>query len=366
MLRIGIDCRLAGAKHAGIGRYISNFVPRAIDLIQNKAHIVLFCSSQEQAQEISSSVHAEITVVLAPIKHYSFAEQTKFLLVLNKQRLDLLHTPHFNVPFFYRGKSVVTIHDLLWHTQRGLQVTTLNPAVYWLKYFFYTRIVAHAVTMAKRIFVPSKTIATELTTTFPFVKKKVLVTYEGVGDSLLQANISTRTRKKNTLLYVGSLYPHKNIDIVLQLLQRRPEIHLEIVTARTTFVNRVKKQIAAYEVQTQVKFFLAINDHALAQHYRHATALIQPSLSEGFGLTGLEALLQGTTVIASNIPIFHEIYQDHALFFQPKDITSLETAWESVAHSNSNVVLPNSFTKQYSWDALAKATTDAYFTAIND
>ena len=365
MLSIGIDCRLAGVSHAGIGRYISSFVPKVLDALSSEAKVVLFCSNKVQARELCPKTQPNVEIVITPYKHYSLAEQTLFLSVLNKQHLDLLHVPHFNVPFFYTKAFVVTIHDLLWHKQRGLQVTTLHPLLYWLKYFFYTRIVARTVSRAKSILVPSQTIAHELATTYPKTKQKTVVTYEGVGDSLLKAKQPKMTRKITTLLYVGSLYPHKNITIVLQLLQQHPELKLEIVTARSAFVERVKQQIAALKVQNQVQFFLSIDDRALAEHYRQATALIQPSFSEGFGLTGLEALLQNTPVLASDIPIFHEIYQKHATFFDPRNLASLETAWNSVANSKQNTKLPNSFIKRYNWDTLAKQTLDVYRSALN-
>jgi len=364
VLRIGIDCRLAGLSHAGIGRYISSFVPKVLSLLQDEAEVVLFCSTKEQARDLCFAKSPRIEIVIAPYKHYSLAEQTVFLSVLNKQKLDLLHVPHFNVPYFYAGTFVVTIHDLLWHKQRGLQVTTLNPVVYWLKYFFYTHIVARAVSRAKKIFVPSQTIATELAATYPIAKEKTVVTYEGVGDSLLKVQLPTLARKTNTLLYVGSLYPHKNIAIVLQLLQQHPELKLEVVTARSAFVKRVKQQITALKVQNQVQFFLSIDDRALAKRYREATALIQPSFSEGFGLTGLEALMQNTPVLASDIPIFHEIYQAYATFFDPRNITSLETAWNSVATHKQEVTLPDNFSKRYNWDTLAKQTLDVYRNAL--
>jgi len=364
--RIGIDCRLAGVHNAGIGRYISSYVPKAIALLQDRARVVLFCSTQQQAQLLCPTQLRQVETVIAPIKHYSLAEQTQFLLRLQQQQLDLLHVPHFNVPYFYQGKFVVTIHDLLWHKQRGLQVTTLNPAVYWLKYFFYTHIVAHAVIKAKKIFVPSQTIAGELHTTFPVTRNKTLVTYEGVAASLLETTRAATARKSNTLLYVGSLYPHKNVEILFQLLLRRPELQLEIVTARSAFVARVKQQVAENKLEAQVSFLLSIKDDELAAHYKQASAVVQPSLSEGFGLTGLEALLQNTPLIASDIPIFHEIYKTHAVFFKPTSVNALEVAWEEIKNAKQSTKLPRSFSQLYDWDVLAKQTTDAYFAAIKN
>jgi hypothetical protein len=143
-LTIGIDCRLAGKKHAGIGRYIENLVIRlpkvAKEQKDNRQTIkwVYFFYDQSQANEISDQIpesnRSTIKTVIAPIRHYSLAEQVKLPAIFKKENLDILHVPHFNVPILYAGKLVVTIHDLLWHERKGLHVTTLHPFLYWLTY----------------------------------------------------------------------------------------------------------------------------------------------------------------------------------------------------------------------------------------
>ncbi|HAO51884.1 TPA: hypothetical protein DCQ85_00260, partial [Candidatus Magasanikbacteria bacterium] len=50
--------------------------------------------------------------VLADIPWYTLGEQSEFLSILQKNPVDLMHFPHWNVPYFYDGKFVVTIHDL--------------------------------------------------------------------------------------------------------------------------------------------------------------------------------------------------------------------------------------------------------------
>ena len=53
-----------------------------------------------------------IKKVKVNIPWYSFAEQLKYPKILLKEKIDLMHFPHFNVPIFYRGKFIVTIHDI--------------------------------------------------------------------------------------------------------------------------------------------------------------------------------------------------------------------------------------------------------------
>ena len=131
MPTIGIDCRLAGLKHAGIGRYVANLVSR-LPKLDSQINWVLFFSDSEQAQEVlpNNQDIPLIKIIFAPIKHYSLAEQVQLPTIFNQEKLDLLHVPHFNVPWFYKGKTVITIHDLLWHEYRGLNATTLSPWKY--------------------------------------------------------------------------------------------------------------------------------------------------------------------------------------------------------------------------------------------
>ena len=77
-LRIGIDCRLSGKQHAGIGRYIENLVQRLP--VDQHIEWILFFHDQKQADEVLQSFsHSTIRplVKLIPVKHYSLAEQLK-------------------------------------------------------------------------------------------------------------------------------------------------------------------------------------------------------------------------------------------------------------------------------------------------
>ncbi|PIR62307.1 MAG: hypothetical protein COU65_04145, partial [Candidatus Pacebacteria bacterium CG10_big_fil_rev_8_21_14_0_10_42_12] len=133
--RIGIDCRLSGVRNAGIGRYVSNLVHELLPLSKSEVTLVLFFYDEvQQAEVLGRDVPENCEVVLAPVQHYSFSEQLRLPTIFRKAKIDLLHVPHFNVPLFYQGKYVVTIHDLLWHERKGRAVTTLAPTVYWLKY----------------------------------------------------------------------------------------------------------------------------------------------------------------------------------------------------------------------------------------
>jgi glycosyltransferase involved in cell wall biosynthesis len=365
---IGIDCRLGGIAHAGIGRYIAELVKR-VTKSTHDIRWVLFCSDSDQATELLGKNYSnEIEVIFAPIRQYSIKEQLELPRIFEAAKLDLLHVPHFNIPLSYSGKIVVTIHDLLWHEYKGMQVTTLNPISYWPKYWAYRFIARKAVERASTIFVPTQTVKKTIATYYPKSVSKILVTKEGIGSPLLEFTTKSSTKRKpNTLLYVGSLYPHKNVSLVLQALEELPEYTLEIVGARTAFLERLEAEVLQRNVKSQVVFKGRLSDAELAQSYKQTTALVQPSMSEGFGLTGLEALAFSTPVLASDIPIFHEVYQDAALYFDYTSVESLLLAIKKVAQTSIQKELAltaETVIKQYSWEKLATQTIAGYIRAL--
>lgn len=118
--------------------------------------------------------------ILADINHYSLGEQTKLPKIINDLKPDLTHFLHFNVPIFYHGKYVVTIHDLLMHKQKGLEATTLTPSRYFLKRLGYKFVFGNAVRKAIKIIVPSQAVKDEVCYYYKVGSEKVVVTYEGI------------------------------------------------------------------------------------------------------------------------------------------------------------------------------------------
>src|SRR5579859_1068350 len=357
---IGIDCRLAGHRHAGIGRYIENLVVRLPNLA-TEIQWVYFFHDQQQADEVLGSEQKNVKVVLAPFRHYFIDEQLQLPTLFAQENLDLLHVPHFNVPLFYKKKFLITIHDLLWHEQQGLDVTTLPKWQYSIKYIAYRYVATQAVKRAVAIFVPAETIKRVITKYYPDTQNKVLVTKEGV-DEHLKTTKRKSDMKPKTFLYVGSLYPHKNLKLVIDALAKLPDYKLLVVGTRNVFQKQTQEYVRKQKREKQVEFLGYVPDEKLRGLYQEVTALVQPSLSEGFGLTGVEAMAAATPVLASNIPIFIEIYQDGALYFDPHSVESFCAAARSLEKTDRNELQKKetAVAQQYSWQKMAEKTLGEY------
>lgn len=360
-MRIGLDCRLAGLRHAGIGRYIENLVQRLPQAGRDVTWVCFFHDAKQLTQVMGSGpLPDNVEIKFAPIRHYSLAEQWQWPNILNQAHLNLLHVPHFNVPLLYRGKLMVTIHDLLWHEYRGQHVTTLSPLWYWVKYWAYRWVATAAIHRAVKVLVPAETIKQTLCRYYPTAEAKIVVTMEGVADAFKTTSSGQPKKRQPELLYVGSLYPHKNIQVVIRALRLLPNYKLVLVGARNVFQDQTRQLAREFEVSDRVEFVGYLSDAELRHRYQTATALVQPSLSEGFGLTGVEALAAGAPVLASDIPIFHEIYGEAATYFDPH---SPEAFVQALAEVTTHHPSPNQVArliKQYDWLQMTKQTLAVY------
>lgn len=362
---IGIDARLAGSKHAGIGRYSENLIKRLVILGQQKnskiqVKFVLFFFDAGQAKEVLGDLHkaSNIEVVIANIKHYGLAEQFCLPKIYRLAKLDLLYVPHWNVPIFYKGKLAITIHDLLWHEQKGTNATTLKAWQYFCKYLAYRYISKQAARNAQIIFVPANTIKETVLSYYPFAKNKIIVSKEGLESNyeVLLKQKAPNQKIKKQLIYTGSLYPHKNLKVIIKSLSKIPKYKLLIASSRSIFQDQIQALISRYKVKKQVVLLGYVPDKKLLALYQESMALVQPSFSEGFGLTGIEAMASHLPVLASNIKIFKEIYQDAAIYFDPHSCSDFLQALENLELADRKKIVDKGLkiAGQYSFDKMAQ------------
>ncbi len=175
-MRIVIDARLYGLENAGLGRYTMNLINELQKIDTGNEYFILLRKKYFNRLNFNSNWKK----VLVDINHYSLKEQIKLPKILRNLKPNLVHFLHFNVPVFYKGKYVVTIHDLLMHKQRGLEATTLTPSKYFLKRLAYRFVFGRAVRNAVKVIVPSQAVKDEACYYYKLNPEKVVVTYEGI------------------------------------------------------------------------------------------------------------------------------------------------------------------------------------------
>lgn len=367
-MKIGIDARLYGPKHTGIGRYVQNLLHELISLRPND-QFYIFGHPQEL---LELAQYPNVKIEKLTTKIYSFREQLLNPFIFNRFKLDLLHVPHFNAPIFYSGKMIITVHDLIKHLSTGRQTSTLPAWQYRFKQFAYKFIVQKNLKKALALCTPSYYWKDYLINQFKVDPNKIFVTYEAVSPRVQPPKKVTKEilhkyqLNRPFLIYTGNLYPHKNVPFLIKAIKKFNDTHttkltLAIIAARSAFSDR-------FETDSQIKFLGYVPDNDLKELYPHALALVQPSLIEGFGLTGLEAMRLNLPVISSNATCLPEIYQDAALYFDPYSLDDLVAQIEQITKQpelrTKLIKLGKDREQDFSWKKTASDTLKAYDYAL--
>ncbi|MDD5172779.1 MAG: glycosyltransferase family 1 protein [Patescibacteria group bacterium] len=176
--------------------------------------------------------------------------------------------------------------------------------------------------------------------------------------------------KKNNpyLLYVGNSCPHKNLERLLRAFnvvsKEISDLNLILVGKIDYFYKRTQKQAEKLKLSNKVIFVGELSDEELNKAYQDGLAYVFPSLSEGFGLPGLEAMKQDLPVISSNKEPLPEIYGQAAIYFNPEDIQDmakkiLEVVTNGPLRERLKILGKNQV-KKYSWNKCSKQILEIY------
>ncbi|OGD83641.1 hypothetical protein A2572_01290 [Candidatus Collierbacteria bacterium RIFOXYD1_FULL_40_9] len=373
-MRIGIDARLYGPEHTGLGRYVTNLVDNLLK--QDKENEYILFVDKKYSHSFQGLANVKIVKINIPI--YSFSEQIILPLVYLKEKLDLLHVPHFNAPILYPKKFVVTLHDLIKHTSKGKETTTRFLAGYLLKRLGYAIEFWIMSRRATAIITPTNYVKKDVSRNLKVNENKIFVTYEASDGKIKETNLSPKIATKTLtdynlqkpfVIYTGNVYPHKNLDVLIDAVlshnsKKEVDLNLAIVCARSVFYKRVEAKIASHKAQNIIKLLGFVSDDELSKLYSLALCLVHPSKMEGFGLTGIEAMAVGLPVISSNASCLPEVYGNAALYFDPNSVSDLVAVLEKMISSQElrqELILRGKLqAKKYSWKRMAKETIDIY------
>jgi glycosyltransferase involved in cell wall biosynthesis len=123
-------------------------------------------------------------------------------------------------------------------------------------------------------------------------------------------------------LHVGTLEPRKNLPVLLaawRLLRARlPQAPpLVLAGAYGWGAGELRREVERAAAEGWLRPLGYVPPDELAALYRGAAVVALPSLYEGFGLPAVEALAAGVPLLVSDLPVFHEVAGDAALFAPP-------------------------------------------------
>ncbi len=366
-MKILIDARFFGTA-TGIGRYVSELVIELEKIDKENKYYILINHENENKY---SPVNPNFEKVVVDISWYGLREQFEIPKILNKINPDLVHFPHFNIPFFCRYPFVVTIHDLILTRYPSVKATTLSPLKYFFKNILYRIIISRAVKKSKNIITVSEFTKNDIVKFFKVKESKIVVTYEGVSDTLIEnknnaSNILEKLNIENKfLLYVGNAYPHKNLEFLSSAFNKYYDKDLKLVlVGREDYFYKRLKQYVSDNKFSNIIFAGYVKDEDLSYLYQKCEAYVFPSLCEGFGLPPLEAMQNGAVVLSSNYSCLPEILKDCAIYFDPKKekdfIDKLQIALNDQDLRERLKISSKQLLGGYSWNKMVEETLRVY------
>jgi glycosyltransferase involved in cell wall biosynthesis len=363
-MNIAFDARWLG--RTGIGRYTDEL----LDQLQaqdktNHYYVLLTPQTFAQWKPVNPNFHP----IVCEYEVYSWKEQLKLATLLRDLKVDLVHFTNFNHPIAYNRPFIITIHDLTLLHYQNVREESGGKTMYRLKQIAMKRVLKHALKRAKTILVPTKFVRDELTDLYPNARNRILVTYEAANSRLPEAEaIPGVTLPASFMLYVGNYYPYKNVGRLIDAFARSQShiqgVKLVLTGANDEFQQRFRLQAEQLGLLDDVLFVGRVTDGQLVDLYQKASLLVQPSLSEGFGLPGLESMRYGTPVLAARATCLPEIYGNAAAYFNPLSISDITDKIDDILsdgqtrHDLHAAGLER--VKQYSWVTMAQQTLMAY------
>lgn len=242
-------------------------------------------------------------------------------------RPDVTFVPAHTLPYSFPGKAVVTVHDL------GYKYFPEAHPPSQVKYLDWST--KHSARRATRILADSQATSNDLQKFYDVPQEKIDVVYPGVDVPYDKRGWELYSKYKIPLsyfLFIGTLQPRKNIERIIQAFDRwqhgNPDKNMGLVLAGKQGWLFDESWIDGVENVYITGYIDAEDKGALL---RQASALVFPSLYEGFGFPVIEAMHMGTAVITSNSSSLPELAGDAAILVNPESIPEIVASLDLVA-----------------------------------
>ena len=369
MIRIGIDGRAFTSPAAGVRRYVAGLA-RGLLALGEPLEIVALGGAD------SSAIPSGVGQVAEP-PH--LPTNLGWMLIGlpragARARVDLIHAPAYTAPLWSGVPVVLTIHDVSY--QR-------HPE--WFPHRrdrFRRAFYRHSARAAAHILTDSSFSASEITVAYGIPASRVTVVPLGVDAHFVPAGPGDAREwpagvRAPFLLHVGDLHERRNLGVAVEavLAARRqpggvPTLSLVLAGLDRGVGEALSAMALGAGAADAVVRLGSVSEEQLQTLYRGATALLYPSLYEGFGLPVLEAMASGTPVIASRAASIPEVLGDAGILLDPRDVAAWTAAIVRVASDDAQqkrmAAAGLRRAAGFTWERTARTTLDVYRRTLRD
>ncbi|MFC1687809.1 glycosyltransferase family 4 protein [Patescibacteria group bacterium] len=365
-MRIGVDSRaLAERPASGITFYARELIPRLAKLAQNDT-LVLFSSGMRRSARavIPTLSESEVTSCHIRVPNKLFNSSLSILHRPQLDRLcgasDIFFAPNLHFLSVSRScKFVVAIHDLSF---------VHFPHLYSFKGRLWHKSIRPRALLerADAVIAMSEATKRDVVETYGIESKKITVIYSGFNLESVNDHVEipgSNGQKKKYFFALGGADERKNISAAIEAYRMLPhdmqnEYDFNIAGKALWKTDSAAKKSAKHT--PGVHFLGYITQQKKLKYLKGATALVYPSVYEGFGLPLLEAMSVGTPVITSNVSSMPEVVGDAAILIDPHDVSTISEAMRNIISDpelhKTYTLRGNERVKKFTWDKTAQET----------
>lgn len=337
MEKITLNMSMIGEKNTGLGVYALNCRRELKNIFKCKE---ILSNLNLPNIDMKNTIVSPKNITLGYSKWASLNRLIYSKKLALRSDLGFVYTPTQHGLIGYKNQ-VITIHDL---------ICIHKPEQHKVQYWYFKYILPHIIKDCKAIFTVSNTAKRDICSYYNVSEDFVYVIPNALEDNSIVEN----TRDDGYLLVVGAAYEHKNVhELINNDKYWKDKYKLKIVSARGSYGDYLKGLIKQRNLEDIVEIKGFVSDKELDELYRNCSALVYPSLWEGFGIPPLEAMRYQKPVILSNIEVFKEIYKDIAIYINIGDSYSWEKCF--IRLKNKKYILDlkvkeKNFLEIYSWE----------------
>ena len=369
-MRIAFDIRKLNS--FGIGTYIRNIILNLANLDHENPYFLI---TQEKERFALANLPPNFSFILDPSGDNSLWNDLVLPYSLKRSQIDLLHTPHYRAPRFLGCRSVITIHDCV-------HILFPNYASSASAFDQARKATKRSIRKCSHIFTVSQATQRDLMRLFSVPQEKITVVYNAIDErAVLSNNLEEQKRvleryqiQDPFLLYAGNIKPHKNIARIIEAFsvlkmelkddENWKNLKLLIIGDELSRHQFLRRTVIRSGVQHDVRFFGFIPYETLKALYKSAQIFVFPSLYEGFGLPPLEAMANGTPVLASNVSSLPEVLGDAALLVNPENVFEISKGLKHLLFDTNlrSGLIEKGFeqSRKYSWKKSAALVWKTY------
>ncbi len=360
-MNICIDMRPALSRPTGVGTYLQNLVHALAEIDQQNEYHLFSSSWKERYPPVSYAPNIKIHDRRWPVRllNYSWNHFSRpFIESLLGTPVQVVHSPTPLVIPSRRARRITTVHDLYFYTNPDQVVREMKTD--------FPRMLKKHCLKSDAIIAVSDYTKRQLIELMGIPSSRVYTIRHGIDPFYVErasAADATEVLKRFAitgpyLLFVGTREPRKNLSLLLEAYRNLGDC-ISLVIAGTHGWGQED-----VDLPKGVRLTGYLSKKDLRALYQQASAVVFPSLDEGFGLPLLEGMASGVPVIASRIPAFQEVANDSCLYFDPASQEELGVQIRSVIQDHdlrqTLIAKGRERIKKFSWKDTAQKTLDLY------